>query len=117
MNLANDATIRALLNDTPRDPDQQFVMRTHKVIAVETMACEYRKLAWRACRRDLVSAAALVAGIPVSAWVFSGTDVSTTTACLLLGWGLSIWMLVHDWQLPTMNGLGKSSQIVRARLD
>jgi hypothetical protein len=110
MNQTDDDRIRALLDDTPRAPDPQFVMLTHKVIAVETMVCEHRKLAWRACRRDLISAAALIAGIPISAWVFSGTEVSATAACLLLGWGLSIWMLVHDWQLPTIHGLAKSSQ-------
>lgn len=102
---SDDDILRTLLRDPPRAPDPQFVRRTHRVIAVESMARQHRTLAWRAWQRDLVAAVALVVGIPVSAWVFSAGHVSSAITQPLLAAGLCLWMLVHDWQMPVVHGL------------
>lgn len=110
MTESDDNTLSTLLRDAPRAPDTQFMLRTHRVVSVEILARQHRTCAWRAWRRDMLAAAALIAGIPASAWALSVGHVSSTIVQALLAVGLCLWMLVHDWQMPTVDKLDAPMQ-------
>ncbi|MEX1826283.1 hypothetical protein [Luteibacter sp. CQ10] len=79
--------------------DPAFVMRTHRVVAVEALAHLERMHAWRACARDLAIAAAMVGGmILVSLWLLDGANDTDLVVPLIASVGLWAWL--HDWSMP-----------------
>lgn len=88
-----------------QEDDPGFVMRTHRVVAVEALAHLERRRAWRACARDLAIAAAMVGGMVASAlWVLHGVGDAALVWPLVLS--IAAWAVLHDRSMPqvTMGG-------------
>lgn len=99
MNLDDEASLHDMLRtDEPHD-DPAFVVRTHRVVAVEALAHLERLHAWRACARDLLIAAAMLVGMIATAlWLLGGTEDAGLALPLIAS--LALWASLHDWSMP-----------------
>ncbi|UPG86788.1 hypothetical protein L2Y94_05390 [Luteibacter aegosomatis] len=95
----NEPSLHDALRTDEIHDDPAFVMRTHRVVAVETLAHLERLHAWRACARDLIIAAAMVGGmILTSLWLLDGADDTDLVVPLVAS--VALWAWLHDESMP-----------------
>jgi len=95
----NESSLHDVLRTDDNHDDPAFVMRTHRVVAVETLAHLERLHAWRACGRDLIIAATMVGGmILTSLWLLDGADDTALVVPLIAS--VALWIWVHDGSMP-----------------